>query len=441
MSYLGYPEYKKSDAPWIQEIPKNWNLFRGRRIFKQTRDSAYEGDTQLTASQKYGVLPQTLFMQLENQKVVLALKGTENFKHVDIDDFVISLRSFQGGIEHSKYMGCVSPAYTVLKSQKIIYPDYFAYLLKTQIYIDALQSVTDGIRDGKNISYEQFGEIMMPYPPYDEQQKIADFLNKETLKINNLIEKQEQLILLSTEKRQAFISHSITKGINPKVKLRESGVAWLGEIPEHWKVKKLKFIAEIFASNVDKKTIEGEAPIKLCNYTDVYYNDKITEDLEFMNASATNEQISKFVLRAGDVIITKDSETPDDIGIAALVPKEILGVICGYHLSIVRAKNNVSGPFIKCLFDSDYVKSAWMTLANGVTRYGLGQYSIDNLKVPVPPYEEQLQIVSYLEELTNKIDLLIQKSKNSIELLKEHRASLISAAVTGKIDINQMVSK
>ena len=209
-------------------------------------------------------------------------------------------------------------------------------------------------------------------------------------------------------------------------------------IPAHWEVKKLKHIANIFASNVDKKTLEGQKSIKLCNYTDVYYHDKITEELEFMCASATEDQIVKFELKAGDVIITKDSETPDDIGIAAFVPNDIKGVICGYHLSIVRPKQDIDGSFLKRLFDSNYVKSSWMVLANGVTRYGLGQYAIGNLKVPVPPIDEQIKIVQYLDGLAESIDSLMNKSLKSIEILKERRASLISAAVTGKIDVREL---
>ena len=163
-------------------------------------------------------------------------------------------------------------------------------------------------------------------------------------------------------------------------KYKASGVEWLGEVPEHWEVKRLKRICNVFPSNVDKKSQEGETPVVLCNYTDVYYNEKITSALEFMVATATTDQIAKFTLRAGDTIITKDSETADDIAVAAYVPEDLPGVVCGYHLSMVRPLSDASGAFITRLFGSVYAKSRFATLANGLTRVGLGQYQLDNIE-------------------------------------------------------------
>ena len=217
----------------------------------------------------------------------------------------------------------------------------------------------------------------------------------------------------------------------PYPKYKNSSVDWIGEIPQSWAIEKLKYAANIFASNVDKKTIEGQSLVNLCNYTDVYYNEMIESEMDFMVASATDEQIDKFSLKKNDVIITKDSETPDDIGIAAYVLEDIPGVICGYHLSMIRPKNSNSGAFIKRLFDSHYVKNKFETLANGVTRYGLGSYVIKNLHIPLPPYEEQKDIVNFLDHETAKIDELIQKQQRLIELIIEKRISCITNAVTG----------
>lgn len=216
----------------------------------------------------------------------------------------------------------------------------------------------------------------------------------------------------------------------PYKSYKNSGIEWMGDIPESWVMKKLKFTANIFASNVDKKTVDGQSLVSLCNYTDVYYNEIIKSGMDFMAASATDEQIEKFLLKKSDVIITKDSETPDDIGIAAYVPEDIPGVICGYHLSMIRPKRNNSGAFIKRVFDSHYVKSKFETLANGVTRYGLGSYAIDNLSIPLPPYEEQKAIANFLDRETAKIDELIQKQKELIELLEIKRQAVIYRSVT-----------
>jgi len=217
---------------------------------------------------------------------------------------------------------------------------------------------------------------------------------------------------------------------------KATGLEWLEIIPSHWEVKRLKQFCDVFPSNVDKKTVEGETPVRLCNYTDVYYNDFVGKSLEFMAATATEEQIAKFSLKAGDTIITKDSETADDIAIAAYVPQDLPGVICGYHLSMVRPKEAVSGAFVKRLFDSTYAKSLMAVRANGLTRVGLSQYAIDNVELPLPPKEEQASIATFLDRETAKIDALIAEQQRLIELLQEKRQSVISHAVTKGLNTN-----
>lgn len=211
---------------------------------------------------------------------------------------------------------------------------------------------------------------------------------------------------------------------------KESGTEWLAEVPEHWDVQRLKRICHVFPSNVDKKSVEGEVAILLCNYTDVYYNDRIVADMDFMPATATEDQIAKFTLRAGDTIITKDSETADDIAVAAYVPNDLPGVVCGYHLSIVRPGERISGAFVKRLFDSEYARSCFAVRANGLTRVGLSQYDLDNVEMPIPPPIEQAAITTFLDRETAKIDALIAEQQRLIELLQEKRQAVISHAVT-----------
>lgn len=213
-------------------------------------------------------------------------------------------------------------------------------------------------------------------------------------------------------------------------KYKDSGVEWLGEVPEHWGVKRLKRLATVFPSNVDKKSVDGEVAIRLCNYTDVYYNDRIVDGMELMEATATREQIEKFTLRGGDVIITKDSETADDIAIAAYVPEDLPGVVCGYHLSVIRPKLGCSGAFIKWLFGSAYARSSFEVRANGLTRVGLGQYAVDNVELPCPPAGEQATIAAFLELETARIDALVAEQERLIDLLREKRQAVVSHAVT-----------
>lgn len=215
---------------------------------------------------------------------------------------------------------------------------------------------------------------------------------------------------------------------------KDSRIGFLGKIPIHWALKRLKHCAEVFPSNVDKKSVEGQVSVKLCNYTDVYYNDIIDAELNFMSATATKAQIRRFELQQGDVVFTKDSESANDIGVAALVPHSLPGVIYGYHLSIARAQDFVSGNFLKRYFDSKETKAYFETSANGLTRVGLGQYAVDNAPIALPSLGEQTQIARFLDHETAKIDALIYEQERLIELLQEKRQAVISHAVTKGLD-------
>ncbi|MCH9741072.1 MAG: restriction endonuclease subunit S [Epsilonproteobacteria bacterium] len=219
----------------------------------------------------------------------------------------------------------------------------------------------------------------------------------------------------------------------PYPKYKESGVAWLGEVPEGWEVKRLKHIAKVNLSNVDKKSKDGEKEVLLCNYTDVYYNDFITSDMSFMKATAKDEQIKKFTLEAGDVIITKDSEGAEDIAISTYVPETLKGVICGYHLAQIKPRN-FNGNYFFRAFNSSGIHDQFKISANGITRYAVGKDGISNAFFPVPSKEEQTQISNYLTQETKKIDTLIKKQQTLIELLKKKRQALISHAVTKGLD-------
>lgn len=217
---------------------------------------------------------------------------------------------------------------------------------------------------------------------------------------------------------------------------RPSGNEWLAPIPVHWQMDRLKRRCDVFPSNVDKKSVEGELPVRLCNYTDVYYNDTITTEMALMPATATPEQVEKFTLRAGDTVFTKDSETADDIGIAAYVPADMPGVVCGYHLSIARPRYGVNGAYVKRMFDAAYTKACFAVRANGLTRVGLNQYAVDNVELPWPPIAEQEEIVAFLKRETTKIDTLIAEQEKLLALLAEKRKATISHAVTRGLDPN-----
>jgi type I restriction enzyme S subunit len=214
-------------------------------------------------------------------------------------------------------------------------------------------------------------------------------------------------------------------------------VSWLGAIPEHWEVRRLKHVASIQFSSVDKHIIEGEEPVRLCNYVDVYYHDFIKEGLEFMSATATRSEVARFQLHHGDVLVTKDSESWDDIAVPAYVAEELDGVLCGYHLAHIRPDlRKLIGEYLFRAFRSSGINDQFRVAANGITRFGLGKYWLDNGLFLVPPLNEQQAIASFLDRETARIDMLIQKKQRQIELLQEKRSALISHAVTKGLDPN-----
>jgi len=221
------------------------------------------------------------------------------------------------------------------------------------------------------------------------------------------------------------------------IKYKETNLTWCTQIPENWLIKKLKYVAMVQPSNVDKKTDEKEIPIRLCNYIDVYKNDFITEDIAFMKASAKEDEIEKFKIKIGDVLITKDSETPTDIAVAALVKTESEDLICGYHLAQIRANTNeITGEYIFRVFQSREFNTNFEIAANGITRYGLGIEAIKSVSIPIPPISIQQAISNYLDQKTSKIDTLISKKQKLIDYLKEERLGIITRATTKGINEN-----
>jgi type I restriction enzyme S subunit len=201
--------------------------------------------------------------------------------------------------------------------------------------------------------------------------------------------------------------------------------------PKGWTTKRIKFLADVQTSNVDKVTADDEEPVRLCNYTDVYYHDRITPDLPFMEATATPKEIDKFTLKAGQVIITKDSEGWDDIGISALVAEDMPGTLCGYHLAIFTPDNEqLDGGFLAWLCRADALNDQFKLSANGVTRFGLGQYAMKNSIIGAPPLDSQRRIAVFLDEKTAQIDSVIEKKQVLLDRLTEKRQAIITHAVT-----------
>ncbi|MCX6807351.1 MAG: restriction endonuclease subunit S [Patescibacteria group bacterium] len=216
---------------------------------------------------------------------------------------------------------------------------------------------------------------------------------------------------------------------------RETGLPWIGEVPEGWSIRKLKFCSNIQFSSVDKHIFDDENEVSVCNYTDVYYGEIISASENFRQGSCTPIEYKKYRIKKGDVIITKDSESADDIAISAYIEKDFENVVCGYHLALIRTSSkDLYGKFLFRFFQADRTRKYFELNANGITRFGLGKAKVENLFVPVPLMQEQTAIANYLDEKTALLDRTIKAKRRQIDLLKEKRTSLINRAVTKGID-------
>lgn len=436
MSYKPYPKYKPSGVEWIDAIPDNWDIKKTKYCFNYiTGFTPPTGQSEYYNGKHIWITISDMNRRyVSDSETKLSDEAIHKFKPeiTPKDSLLFSFKLSVGKVAFAETDLYTNEAIISIRNSENIDLRYFYYTLSDQL----LRSANENIYGAKMLNQELIRNAKIIYPPLTEQTAIANFLDEKTAQIDKLISNKQKLIELLKEERTAIINQAVTKGIDPNVKLKPSGIDCLGDIPEHWEVKKLKYVARVQSSNVDKKTNDGENPVLLCNYIDVYKNEFIDESIDFMKATATEKEIEKFQLIKNDVLITKDSETPDDIANPALVVQDFTNVICGYHLAHIRTdKNILSGEFLFRLFQSKYFNIHFEVSANGVTRYGLPLDSISDANIIFPGLEEQTEIVQHIESETKRIDQTISKIEKEIELLKEYRTALISEVVTGKIDV------
>ena len=224
--------------------------------------------------------------------------------------------------------------------------------------------------------------------------------------------------------------------LRPYPAMKDSGVAWLGEVPAHWEVRRLRNVAEMRVSNVDKITKDDERTVRLCNYMDVYKGDRIRAEMPFMKATATTDEIERFRLQVGDVLITKDSESWNDIGVPSLVSESASDLISGYHLALLRPREqDLSGDYLFHAIQSKSVAYQFHVEAKGVTRFGLTHSGIKSVWLPFPPLTEQAAIVHFLDHAERRIRCYIRAKERLIALLEEQKQAILHQAVTGRIDV------
>lgn len=431
---LRYSDYRESRLPWLGPIPSHWEIRRNGRIFAQRSETGFADLPILEVSLRTGVRVRDFGNSLRKQ----AMSDRSKYKRAAAGDITYNMmRLWQGAVGVAPVDGLVSPAYVVARPYSDVDARYFAYLFRTDSYKNLVNQYSRGIVVDRNRLYwDEFKQMPSVFPPPDEQRRIADFLDRHGRYVQKLIRNKRRVVELLNEQKQSIIDQAVTRGLNPNARLKPSGVEWLGEVPEHWNVLPIKQVAEVRLSGVDKLTIDGEVAVRLCNYTHVYNRDLITDDIDFMHATATRSEILALSLRKGDVLITKDSEMWDDIAVPALVNQDLEDVLCGYHLALIRPRlSQVDGEYLYRCFLSPTLVQQFNVAATGITRYGISKDAIKSAIVPLPPLREQRQICQRIHSELAPIDASMDRTRREIDLIREYRARLIADAVTGQLDV------
>jgi len=434
--YRPYPAYRDSGVEWIGEIPEGWEIVRSKALFSHRNQKATSGEEQLTASQVYGVIPQSLFMEKEGRRVVQVITGQDILKHVEAGDFVISMRSFQGGIELSEYTGSISSAYVVLKPSQNVVQQYYSYLLKSTQYIQALQSTSNLVRDGQALRFQNFSQVDLPVVPIEDQQVIASFLDYETAKIDTLLAKYQRLLDLLEEKRSALISRAVTKGLDSNVPMKDSRVGWLGEIPEGWEITKLKYLAPLQSGYAFKSELFQNDGIPIIKMSNLKRGSLDFTEATFIPADKCNRD---FALNDGDILLGMSGSLGEtgSVGNYAVVNRKDTPCQLNQRVGRFRLTSALFPGFLLYFISSDSFSKPIMLDSIGTAQFNISPEYIGTISLGLPNQSEQRKVVSYLNRETAKIDALVAKVERAVELLKEYRIALISAAVTGKIDLRE----
>ena len=417
-------EMKDSGIEWIGQIPKEWELRRAKTLFTQRNSKGNEIEVLLSPTQKYGVVPQS---QLEGVVQVKEDTDLQVFKTVHKGDFVISLRSFQGGFEYSLYEGVCSPAYQVFYPTSPICDTYYRYLFKSQSFISKMNNLTVGIREGKNIQYVDFANSQIPVPPLAEQERIAAFLDAECAEIDAVLEKTRASIEEYKKLKQAVITQAVTKGVRGDRPMKDSGIEWIGDIPAEWEIKRIKNICSLKTGSTPST---GNAE---------WFNG----DLLWFTPGDFNE---KFVLSSSNRTLSRTAEKD---GVATMIPANSVLVVCiggsagkvGYtnygcscnQQITALCKSNIMPKLLM------YDVNAGMPFLRNTTMFTtlpiLNNQAIGGLVLPIPREEEQLSIIEYLDEKCAGIDALIAKKQQYLTEIENYKKSLIYEYVTGKKEV------
>jgi len=431
-----YPEYKDSGLPWLGRIPAYWGVRASKRMFTESGERARPDDKQLSATQAYGVILQQDYERRVGRKVVRILNHLEKRKHVEEDDFVISMRSFQGGLERAWCRGAIRSSYVVLKPGEGIHVPYFAHLFKSHPYIQALRTTSEFIRDGQDLTFWNFSRVQLPVIPLDEQKAIADYLDANAVEVRRFIRNRRRLIEVLNEQKQAIINRAVTRGLDPDVPMKDSGIDEVGNVPKHWDVRQLGRMGRFSKGNGGTKEDDVAEGVPCIRYGDLYMHYKFFVERSHSHVS-TERSCDYTSIQHGDILFAGSGETIEEIGKSAVNLVESRAC-CGGDVILFRPGMKLVPRFM------GYATYCWQGMSQksrmgrGITIMHIYGDQLKYMWVALPPLPEQTAIVEYLCKATAGIDAAKDHAQREIDLIREHRTRLIADVVTGKVDVRHL---
>ena len=447
MSLTRYPEYKDSGVAWLGEVPAHWEAVSLKRVIDAIESGVSVNSIDTPAEEgELGVLKTSCvyrgeFDHSENKAVVagehdrLACPvrgGTVIVSRMNTPDLVGA-----AGMARQSHKNLFLPDRLWQIHFRGAVPAYVHFWCQTPSYRAQVQSACAGTSSSmQNLSQDEFRSFILPSPSLSEQTAIASFLDRETAKIDGLIAEQEKLIALLAEKRQATISHAVTKGLNPDAPMKDSGVAWLGEVPAHWGLTRLKYSASVIVDCPhETPTYDDAGNYGVIRTADITEGKLEPDRMRFVTAAEYLNRIRRHALARNDIVYGREGER---WGFAALVPEDDKYCL-GQRMMQFRADSATSARYLMWQLNSLSTYRQGQMDTVGATSPHVNVGTIRNYVLAKPPREEQQRVATFLEAETIRLDALTAEATRGIALLKERRSALISAAVTGKIDVRHLV--
>lgn len=440
MSFPRYAKYKDSGVEWLGEVPEHWEVRRFKQVFREREArSVAGGELLLSVSSYSGVSPRSEIVE-EGEHLSRA-ESLEGYKLCWPNDLVINIMlAWNRGLAFSTYHGIVSPAYSVFEVIDDSDSRYLNYAVRSNEYTRYFKAFSVGVVDSRLRLYpDTFGQLYCGVPPVSEQRRLASFLDRETAKIDALVAEQQRLVELSKEKRQAVISHAVTKGLNPDAPTKPSGIDWLGDIPTHWQVLPLHRLvpAQRRITYGIVQPGEPDANGRFMVRGQDYSSGWSAPEQVFRVSDAVEVPYKRARLMPGDLVMTIVGA---GVGNVAIVPEWLTGANLTQTTARIAIDPTVAdAAYVAGVLEGPVGRYSVGRFTKGAAQPGLNIEHVRTFPITVPPLDEQHVIAMFINRQSAVLDELIGEAERAITLLRERRSALISAAVTGKIDVRSLV--